>query len=173
MNGRIRAFCWALGLMVWLAVSFSCTLEAGDRAPEFSVTDLEGRTLTSGDLRTAHDALLVNFWGLRCEACLEEIPHLNELKSRLGNSLAILGVNVDGVEATFLKEQMVRMGLQIRYIVVPDPEMKMIDLFQMNGAPLSILIAKDGSVRMRHENYKKGDEKKIEQAVRDLLQSAK
>ena len=57
-------------------------------ATDVSLADFKGQVV------------LLNFWGLRCGACLEEMPYLEEIaKKYAGQGLVTLGVDTDGVDA--------------------------------------------------------------------------
>ena len=62
-------------------------------APEFSVTTLDGKTITSADLRGK--VTLVNFWATWCGPCRREIPDLVALQEKYRDSLVIIGVSED------------------------------------------------------------------------------
>ncbi len=63
----------------------------GDPAPEFSLVDLGGSTVTSETL--AGRPYLLNFWASWCvPACVDEHPVLIEAQQRFGDRLTILGV---------------------------------------------------------------------------------
>src|SRR5688572_845723 len=39
-------------------------------------------------------AVILDFWATNCPPCIEEIPHLLELKARYGNDLELIGLHV-------------------------------------------------------------------------------
>ena len=40
--------------------------------------------------------VILDFWATYCPPCIEEIPHLKELKSRYGDDLTLIGLHVGG-----------------------------------------------------------------------------
>ncbi len=76
---------------------------------------------------------------------------------------------MDGAPAETLARQMPRMPSPPKYAVLPDPDMKIPDLYNLAGAPLSIVVGKDGKIAYRHEDFKEGDEKEIERALTEAL----
>ena len=140
-----------------------------EKAPAFDVVTMKGEPASLEKLLSLNEAVLLNFWGLRCGACIQEMPYLNQLYSRYKGKVAFLGVNADGADAALLRSKVGKGPLQIEYEIVPDPELKLIDLFKMTAAPLTIIIDRKRDIRYRHENFEDGDEVRIEQALKDCL----
>ena len=114
--------------------------------------------------------VLLNFWGMRCGNCIIEIGYLNPLHEKYAPAGAVfLGVNVDGAPAAMLNRMMPKMPNVPKYPVIPDPDMKIPDLYNLTGAPLSIIIGRDGKITWRHEDFREGDEKEIERALKEAL----
>ena len=61
--------------------------------PALSMQTLDGRTITSEDLRGK--VTLVNFWATWCGPCRAEIPDLIKLQERYPDQLQIIGVSAD------------------------------------------------------------------------------
>ncbi len=61
-----------------------------------SWTGFDGSIQKLKDLRGK--AVILDFWATYCLPCIEEIPHLKELKSKYGNELHIVGLHVGGDE---------------------------------------------------------------------------
>src|SRR3954454_21984972 len=107
------AFCGALYNSLHETV-----VNAGDKAPEFSITTDSGRTISARDF--GGKLLLLNFWATWCGTCIEEIPDLNQMASELNpKGLVVLGVSVDKDETayrSFLKRS------PLAYLTARDPE---------------------------------------------------
>ena len=143
--------------------------EVGQQAGMFVIDDVAGNKVSLEELLKKHDAVVLNFWGLRCGACIEEIPYLEAIRKKFADRVLLLGVNVDGVDGAFLRGQMVKAKISIGYTVIPDPDFKVVDRYKMTAAPLTVVIDSGGKVRYRHENFVPGDEKGLEEAVGKVL----
>lgn len=135
------------------------------KAPEVVFLDLDGKETPLASL-AGRSVVLVNFWGVRCQNCIEEMPFLERLYHKYGGKgLAIIGVNTDGIDGTMVRKFLPNLP-QVSYPLAVDTEFKVNDAFQMSAAPLNIVVAKDGTVRYRHEGY----EPAIEQEYIDLIE---
>lgn len=66
--------------------------QEGNRAPPFTLQDLDGDEVTLSDLRGK--IVMVNFWFVACGPCEDEMPHIQAVfDNRPADELAILGVN--------------------------------------------------------------------------------
>lgn len=142
----------------------------GEMAPAFAGASTSGVAFQSGDLLSRNRAILVAFWGIRCSACIEEIPALRKLQEEFREGvLQVVGVNTDGVDAATLKAMMDEEKISTNYIVLTDPEFKVADAFVMTAAPLTVLIDREGKVRYVHEGYKPGDELPLRTTILDVV----
>ena len=177
MGRRAGVLVLALALFLGLrpdpaaANSQGKSLEAGAPAPQFTGVDLAGNPVDLAALAAKSRAVLVNFWGLRCGACLEEMPHLEALHEKHGKSgLVVIGVNVDGVPADLIRAHLPRIYGKIPpYTILPDEELKVADLYKLTAAPLSVLVDSKGKIAYYHEGYAPGDEKELGSRVEKLL----
>jgi thiol-disulfide isomerase/thioredoxin len=69
--------------------------------PAVTFTDLDGKTLTRGDL--AGHVVLVEIWATWCPPCRPTLSWLGELKKRHGDRLAVVTVAVESDEADVRK----------------------------------------------------------------------
>ena len=77
-------------------------VQAGDRAPDFSIQADNGKTITARDF--GGKLLILNFWATWCPPCVDEAPSLNALQHRiapLGGT--VLGVSIDDDEQAYEK----------------------------------------------------------------------
>jgi thiol-disulfide isomerase/thioredoxin len=73
----VGAFCLALYTSLHEVI-----VNAGDKAPNFSIAADSGKTVTAREF--GGKLLLLNFWATWCPPCIEETPGLNEMARQLG-----------------------------------------------------------------------------------------
>ena len=167
---RVLAFLFALLFAVGCAtVAQSPPPVPYPRAPDLPFFHLDGTTTTLDDY-AGKSVLVVNFWGLRCQNCIEEMPFLEKLHNKYApKGLVILGVNTDGVPADLLKRFLPQLPVTLSYPLVVDHDFTLADGFKMTAAPLTVLIARDSSVRYRHEGYDPSNEAEYVRIIEELL----
>ncbi|HUB83354.1 MAG TPA: TlpA disulfide reductase family protein [Bryobacteraceae bacterium] len=75
-------------------------VEAGDTAPDFTITADNGRTVSLPDF--GGKVLLLNFWASWCQPCEEETPSLSKLaQDYASKGLVVLGISVDKDPAAY------------------------------------------------------------------------
>ena len=91
--------------------------EVGSRLPDFSVKDLQGRVISSANLRGK--VVLIDFWATWCEPCKKEMPGYQKLVDQYGaQGFAVVGFKFDTMTDTedptvFAKKLGVRYPLAI------------------------------------------------------------
>lgn len=135
-----------LGLIIWSFGSGSPD-QSFPPAPDFQLTDLEGKTHTLSDYKGK--ILLINFWATWCPPCRAEIPDFVEVyASKKSQGLEILGVSVDNLAPSALKNFVSR--LKINYPVALATEKIILDFQPGEYIPTTIVLDKKGHIRYKH-----------------------
>jgi thiol-disulfide isomerase/thioredoxin len=119
--------------------------EIGSRLPAFSVKDLQGREISSADLRGK--VVLIDFWATWCQPCKKEMPGYQKLLDRYGSrGLAVVGFKFDTMRDMEDPVQFAqRIGVRYPLAVAAD------DLKQkfggIEGLPTTLLYDRQGILR--------------------------
>ena len=117
-------------------------VHAGDKAPDFSVTASNGKTITPKNF--GGKLLILNFWATWCPPCVEETPSLIELSRIMGpKGLVVLAVSVDSKKDAydkFLKR------FNVPFPTFFDPEQKINVSYGSVAYPETYLIDPSGKV---------------------------
>ncbi len=141
----------------------------GDKAPDFTLKSIANADVTLSGY-AGKNVVLLNFWGLRCGACLEEMPYLEKIgKSYQGKGLVVLGVDTDGVGPEEVIATLKEVEVSVSYPLLVDPEFAVTDVYTNFLVPLTIVIDKAGLVQYIHTGFEKGTEKHYEDAVKKAL----
>jgi len=141
----------AVLFLVTLCLSLACSkggrppLE-GSEAPDFSMSDLSGKTVRLSDLRGK--VILLNFWATWCHYCLEEAPSLVRLNAAMaGKDFQMITVSLDkgggeAVDAFFRKA-----GLRVP--TIPDPSGMVAKQYGITGVPETFIVDRAGVIRKK------------------------
>jgi peroxiredoxin len=148
-----------------LAAASAFALDAGERAPEIGLRDLDGNRVTIASLRG--NVVLVDFWASWCEPCAEEMPVLERLYQRYrGQGFRVVAVSQDRQVSnvrSFLNEH------SVSFPVVHDASHQVAGRYSPPRMPSSFIIDRNGVVRHVHAGYRSGDARAFEREIRALL----
>src|SRR5437016_7152806 len=121
--------------------------EIGSRLPDFSVKDLQGREVSSVDLRGK--VVLVDFWATWCQPCKKEMPGYQKLLDSYGSrGFVVVGFKFDTMRDMEDPLQFAsKIGVRYPLAVAAD------DLKQqfggIEGVPTTLLYDRQGILRKK------------------------
>lgn len=137
-------------------------------APEFSVTDMNGITYSTSQLKGK--IVVLNFWGVGCAPCIVEIPELNRLTEVYANNsdvvfLAITNQDMETLNTFFVKHP-------FKYKIVnnaPGLSRK----FNVSGIPHHFIINQHGQIIKHVFGAKPDIADMLSRKINQALQSSK
>ncbi|NTW66539.1 MAG: TlpA family protein disulfide reductase [Nitrospirae bacterium] len=121
-------------------------VQEGDRAPEFQLPSLDGRTVNLSSYRGK--VVMVHFWATWCPPCVEEIPTLERLyRSSFGKDLEILAVSVDEGGAGAVGQFMQKNRFALPVLLNPDQSVSR--SYGTLKFPETYLVDREGIVRRK------------------------
>lgn len=111
-------------------------------APDFSLKDLNGQTISLAQFRDQKPVIL-DFWASWCPNCQRDMPKLNNWYQKYRDQVEVLGINLQEDQGT-VSQFVTRRG--INFPVLLDPLSQASRLFGVRYTNYHVLIAKDGSV---------------------------
>jgi len=154
-----------------LAEEMAAKFKIGDTAPDFTLQEIGGRQVQLS-IANKGKVVLLAFWSLRCGACLQEVPFLEQLhKSYSGKGVAVLSVVTDGVDAAATKTIIKEVGVSLSYPVLVDPDFTASDTYTNFVVPHTLVIDRKGIIRYVHTGFEPGTEKQYEAALVKALGS--
>lgn len=136
---------------------------------EMSWTGFEGGVTKLKDLRGK--AVVLDFWATNCPPCIEEIPHLIELKSRYGDDLVLIGLHVGDDEDRQKVPAFVE-KLKIGYPLA-EPDTALTDfIFQTNSAiPQTAVFDRNGVMIRKVIGFSPAIKLELDSAVERAIKS--
>lgn len=119
--------------------------EAGSRLPDFSARDLQGRSISSADVRGK--VVLLDIWATWCGPCKKEMPGYQKLADKYGPK----GFVVIGLKANMMTDSedplkfARKLGVHYPLVVATDDLLE--KLGGLEGLPTTFLYDREGILR--------------------------
>ncbi len=137
--------------------------EAGVKALDFIVSDLEGNTTKLSELRGK--VVVLNFWFTKCGPCVMEMPELNNLVEEFkGKDVEFLSITFDKVE---LVEQFLETH-EFKYGIAPNAN-DVITMYGVQSYPTNIVINQKGEIVLKELGYRTNIKSVLSQSIKSLL----
>lgn len=141
---KIIAVAFVIALAT-VAVSAQSALRVGDAAPAFTMTTLEGKTVTLADYKKK--AVLLHFWATWCPPCRAELPEMNKLAEKLAKEsngelefLAVAVSDTPSAVSTYMSRNKYTFNGGL------DTTNQLSAAYNVQAVPTSVLIGADGKI---------------------------
>jgi cytochrome c biogenesis protein CcmG/thiol:disulfide interchange protein DsbE len=135
-----------LGLLAWGLRKVQAGPLSTGMAPDFTITDFDGTTVTLSELRG--QVVIINFWASWCPPCGEEAAYL-EATWRKYEGKGVVFIGVDWVDTE--KEALAYIDeFDITYLNGPDIGTRIAQAYNIQGVPETFYVAKNGELRGVH-----------------------
>lgn len=141
-------------VLAWLGKDNFQPVVAGEPAPGFSVSSLEGAPVELDQYRGK--VVLLNVWATWCAPCREEMPSMERLYRDLeGRGFEILAVSVDDAPGGEIPAEALRAfasDFDLTFPILhsaPDDPRNIQRIYRTTGVPESFLIGPDGIIYRR------------------------
>jgi len=120
-------------------------LDVGDAAKDFALQDARGDMATLRQLMQGHDATVLEFLSIYCDACKKKVPQLNALSQKYGSGrLRVIAVALAN-EQPEVSTAMSEWG--VTYSFLADPEKTTFYLYGIHKVPRFFVIDRNGTIR--------------------------
>jgi len=132
-------------------------------APDFTLTDLDGNTISLSDLEG--EVVFLNFWATWCTPCKKEMPYFNEaFETYKDNGVNIIGISIDR------SEKIVKKFLEKKELVYPvamGSQKFLRDYGIARVVPVTVIIDKKG--KLRYKVIGEMEKEEIEKYIQELI----
>ena len=119
------------------------TLTSENEAPDFTLTDLNGKPLTLSSLRGKY--VILDFWGSWCGWCIKGIPQMKEYYQKYAGKFEILGIDCNDPEEKW-KAAVEKYELPWLHVYNPRGDSKVLEQYEIQGFPTKIIVGPDGKI---------------------------
>lgn len=135
----------------------------GEKALDFIVTDLNGKSIKLSELKGK--VVVLNFWFTKCGPCVVEMPKLNALVKEYKNKEVVflaITFNKKGVVENFLDET------EFNYTIAANAN-DVITMYGVQSYPTSIVINKKREIVLKEIGYRTNIKKVLSKAIKAQL----
>ena len=135
-----------------------------NQAPDLNLPGFDGNVQLKN---LKGKVVYLDFWASWCLPCKKSFPWMSKMKDLYADQgFEILAVNLDKDRTQadkFLKD------MPVNFKIAFDASGESASSYKLRGMPSSYLIGRDGIVHASHVGFRKKDEDKLEQAIKNLL----
>jgi len=117
------------------------------------------------------DVIYLDFWASWCGPCRKSFPWMNTIQEKFqAQGFTVISVNLDAekpLALKFLQEN------PASFAVVYDPKGKLARKFKVKGMPSSMLIGRDGQIKVQHTGFFTKKIPSYEQEIMQLLKESR
>jgi len=137
----------------------------GQAAPDFTLKATSGTNFRLSEYRG--EVVLLSFWGSRCGQCGAQLSALSRLVDTYRSAgLAVLAVNVDDNQMAAAEFAVAH---PVGFPMLLDPDKGVARSYRVDNLPMLLLIDRAGTVRHVHRDYRSGDQNRLVERIRPLL----
>ena len=139
----------------------------------FELKTLDGDTYKLAD-DLGNSVIILDFWATWCKPCLRELPHINKIYEEYKDqNLKVYAISIDTPASTSKVKPTIR-RYKFDLPVLLDPDNEVIRKFSPNrNVPYLVIIGANGEIVREFSGYKPGDEKIVEDVVKEELSKMK
>jgi len=139
------------------------------KAPDFVLPDLKGKNFRLYE-NLEQGPVVINFWATWCVPCIEEMKKVKKLYKKYSEKgVQFLAISVDDPKTVGRVKSFVK-SHHYPFKILLDTNNEVLKLLQGTVPPYTVVLNKKGEIVYTHVGYRKGDEKKLEEQIKMLLE---
>jgi len=146
IKARLQIIVTTIMFIALIVTGFGCETtgpEVGNKAPDFTLKNLDGESITLSELQGK--IVIVNFWATWCGPCVGEMPHIQAIyDERSSEDLVVLAVNIRQ-SATVAKDFVTSQGFT--FTVLLDSQAEVAEEYQILHIPMTFFIDSEGIIK--------------------------
>jgi cytochrome c biogenesis protein CcmG/thiol:disulfide interchange protein DsbE len=164
---RYRRLCLP-AVAVILVLVFTPPARAEGTAPDFKLSNLEGKDIVLSDL-LRQGPVIVDFWATWCKPCLKAFPGLQGILDRYRDrGLSVVAVSVDSPKSRSRVGPLIK-SKKYTFEVLLDTEGRVAKKYNAFMLPRTVLVNQDGEVILAMTGYRPSNHERLAEVLASLL----
>jgi thiol-disulfide isomerase/thioredoxin len=159
-----------------MAILLLANLNAKDlgKIPSVKLKNLKNETVDSKNFSNGGKPFIINFWATWCKPCVEELKTIHELypKWQKETGVKIFAVTIDDTRNSKKVAPFIN-GRGWKYDVILDENSDFKRAMNVNNPPHTFLCNGKGEIVFQHNGFAPGDEKKLYEELKKLVDKSK
>lgn len=145
--------------------------KVGSQAPEFSLKDINNKTISLDDFK-GKQYVLIDFWASLCGPCREELPYIKELYQKYHQQgFEIISIAKDDKKELW-KKAISKEKIEIwRHIFTSEDTKSIITDYFVNGIPHKVLIDKNGIIIGKWKGSGENNKHDLQQQLKSIFEA--
>ncbi|MGP0564629.1 peroxiredoxin family protein [Nitrospina sp. 32_T5] len=132
-------------LLIW-QTAWAAVPKAGDPAPGFSLTSVDGQQVSLGDFKGK--VVLVGMFHI-CVPCMNQAMEFEKVRKELGDKVAIIGINTSGDSKEKVVDYLSQFPSQVDFPYLLDPNHTVHQKYVQRDMPTVLVIDSKGVIQAR------------------------
>lgn len=145
------------------------TAQSAKELPAVMVKDLQGRTVSTKDIKNGGNPIIISFWATWCAPCKHELNNIAEVYPDWQDETGVklVAVSIDDARSQARVLPYVN-GSAWDYEVYMDTNQDFKRAMGVNNVPHTFLLDGNGEIVWQHNNYSPGDEDELYEKILEL-----
>lgn len=154
-------------LALCLLISVAATAQKS--LPAIDVKTLDGKSVNIQDYGKTGKVTVISFWATWCSPCKKELDAISVLYEdwQKNYNMELVAVTIDDARALAKVNPMVKQK-GWTYTVLSDVNKDLMNAFNLQNVPYTLLLDKNGNIVSQHSGYVPGDENELESKIKEL-----
>ena len=139
----------------------------GTKAPDWTLTNLEGETIQLSDYRGQY--VVLDFWYVGCAPCVTAMPDIQRLKEQFDPAqVKVIGIETRIADPEKLKTFLAKQEVDYETVLAAEHE-EVANAYRIYAYPTFLIIDPEGTIVHFHTGYTRDAFKKVQKILKKAL----
>lgn len=159
----------SLFLTILSVSTLSICAQTKGTLPVLNLTDLNGKTVSSADIKKDEKITIISFWATWCPPCKKELNNISEEYTdwQKKYNLKVVAISIDDIKSSNkIKPYMDEHHWNFQVLLDISQDLKR--ALNIQNVPFTLLLDKNGKIVYTRSGYTEGDEAILEEEIQKI-----